>query len=1083
MKMKANLLLLFCLLTSTIALGQRQIRGSVTSATGDPLVGATVLVKGTDSGTVTDFEGNYSINVESNEGVLVFSFTGFQSVEAALTASDVMDVVLEENISDLSEVVVTALGVSRDKKALGYSVSEVAGDEIAASKTLSAVNALQGRVAGVNITQGGSGPSGATRVIIRGNSSLTGNNQPLYVIDGVVIDNSVLGSAGAWGGRDYGDGISNINPNEIESISVLKGPNAASLYGQRGANGVIIVTTKSGKGVGKMQVTLNTGVTVGNALEDALPELQNEYGQGLDGKFTHLRTTDGSIVANDGTATGIPQGFPAPTGGAPEGPPSWGPRMEGQQYYDVFGTLRTFSPQPDNVKDFLQTEVNWNTSLNLAGSNDRINYSFTGGYTQFEGMLPTNTLDRYTANLRLGVQFSKKLSGDFKLNYVRQQSNNRPDLADEQQNVMYALRYIPRDFPLSSLEKFEITVDELDQIVGYGPNLLRPGLERHWSSGTFTGNPYWSVNKVHNEDDRNRVIGFAKLQYDVNDWLSLSARITNDEYTDHRNEWSDQGTRVQRGVGGISNVVQQVRETNADVLLNIKEQKITEKFSASVSVGGWAQEFWTRAVSASGSDFSTPNLYVLNNTKNPGRGYGFSNSKINSLLGFGQFAWDNWLYLDWTARNDWSSTLSPDNWSFFYPSVSLGAVLTDAFQMPGAISYLKLRGSWAQAGASGSPYQTSGIFNLSGNPYFGQTLASFQNNLPFSDLQNELTTSVEFGIDAAFFQNRLGLDVTYYRASTENQILNASTTAATGFTSRRINAGEILNQGIELLVRGTIVQTKDLTWDLSFNMAANQSEIVSLTPDIQRFQTGSGDRNIDAFVDVGDQFGNLYSRRYYLRDDNGKVLINGATGLPVVAQGRVKIGNAVPDWIGGVRSQLNYKGINFGVLLDISQGQDIYSQSAMYMSLYGTGAWTAPFREGGLVVDGVIAQQDGAGEWISTGQANTISINAQQYWLNAVPGSTTAVTEEFVYDGSYIAIREVTLGYTFPKSIVNKLPVAGLRLSLVGRNLGYLQNNAPGFAPDAYIFNRDTNAGTVVGMESMSFPIARQLGFDLTIDF
>ncbi len=1076
-------LLTLIMFIGVFAIAQRTVSGTVTNSDGDPLVGVTVVIQGTTQGAQTDAVGKYSVSVLGDNTVLVFSFLGFQRQEIVVGNRSTIDVILAQQDLTTDEIVITALGIEREKKSLGYSVTEVDGEALADAQTLSVANALQGRVAGVNITQGGSGPAGATRVIIRGNNSLTGNNQPLYVIDGVIIDNSVLGSAGAWGGRDYGDALSNLNPDEIESVSVLKGPNAAALYGQRGANGVIIITTKTGKGVGKMQVTLNSGVTYGNALPSVLPEFQNEYGQGLNGQFTHVRTADGEILANDGSVTGIPQGFPTPTGGSPEGPPSWGPRMEGQQYYDVFGDLRTFSPQPDNAKDFLEEEINWNNSINLSGSSERINYSFTGGYTKLDGMLPTNELERYSANLRVGAQLTKRLSADVKINYIYQESVNRPNLADEQQNVMYALRYIPRDVPIQSLEKFAIGPDDLGKIVGYSNDLLQVGKERHWSNGTFTGNPYWSVNRTRNEDDRNRVIGFAKLTYDFTDWLSLSAKIAHDAYTDQRYEYEDQGTRVARNIGNVSNRTQQIRETNADFLLSASQLKVTDKFAVSLSFGGNFQEFWTRIVGATGSDFSTPNLYVVNNTKNVGRIFGFSNSQIHSLYGFSQLSWDEWLFLDVTTRNDWSSTLSPDNWSFIYSSASLGFILSDAVELPEMFDLVKIRGSWAEAGNSGNPYQTTGVYNLGGNTYQGQTLASFQNRQPFFDLQNELTTSLEVGLELVMFQNRLGLDFTFYDASTENQILNAGVSTATGFTNRQINAGEVTNTGFELLLRGTPIQTPDFSWDLSFNVSSNQSEIVALTEDIDRFRTGSGDRNVDAFVDVGDQFGNIYSRRFYERDDAGNLLINSDTGLPIITAGRKKVGNAVPDWMGGFRTNFNYKGISLGVFLDIAQGFDIYSQSNMYMTLYGTGEWTAANREGGLVVDGFVAQQDATGVWVSTGERNTRAITAQDYWLNAAPGSTTAVTEEFVYDGSYVAVREVTLGYQFPQSIVGLTPFKALRLAFLGRNLGYLQKNTPGFAPDAYIFNRNTNRGTVIGMESMSFPIARTFGADLTITF
>lgn len=1083
MKNKMLFLLMSCLLMSFAALAQRQITGMVTSAGGEPLVGATVLVKGTTTGTVTDLEGNYSIGVPEGNNVLVFSYTGFTAREVTLSASNIINVTLDESVSELDEIVVTALGVSREKKALGYSVSEVKGEELSTARETNALNSLQGRVAGVNITQGGSGPAGSTSVIIRGNASLTGNNQPLYVVDGVVIDNSVLGAAGAWGGRDFGDGIANINPDDIASVSVLKGPNAAALYGQRGANGVILINTKTGAGVDRTEVNFTSNFTVGTPA--VFPEFQNTYGQGLNGEFTHFRQSDGTIVANDGTTSGTPQGFPAPTGGSPEGPPSWGPRMDGQQYYDVFGNQRTFSPQPDNARDFLQTQKTWTNTLSIRGGSNRFNYAMTGTYMDNQGMLPTNTLKRYNGTLRIGAQLSDKFSLDAKLTYTRQESVNRPNLADEQQNVMYALRYMPRDVPLSTIEKYQITADELDQLVGLSGRALTPGYERHWSSGTFTGNPYWSVNKTRNEDTRDRTISFAKLTYDLTDWLSLSARIGNDAYTDQILNWQDVGTRVGPN-GEISEQVNRVRETNADFLITATEN-ITEDLGFSLSVGGNAQELEIRRVGFNGNTFNFPDFPVVNNTLRPSRNsdFGLSNSKINSLYAFGQFSYKSALFLDWTARNDWSSTLSPDNWSFFYPSVSVSAVLSELVELPSAISYLKLRGSWAQAGNSGDPYQIFGTYGLGAFRNF--TTSSFTTRIPFEDLQNELTESIEVGLEASFFLGRLGLDFTYYNAATENQILSAAVSRATGYATQLINAGQIDNRGIELLLTGSPIRTSSgLNWDISFNFARNISEVVALTDGIDRLRTGAGDRNVDVFADVGDIFGNLYSRNYWLRDDNGNRLIDGSTGLPIRQSGSVLVGNAVPDWTGGLRNALSYRNLSLSFLLDISQGAEIYSQSNMYMTLYGTGAWTEANREGGLVAEGIVATQQADGSWVSTGQANTTAVTAQEYWLNAVPGSTAAITEEFVYDGSYVALREVVIGYTFPRGIVEKTPFRSLKLSLVGRNLGYLQNNIPGVAPDAYIFNRNTAGGGAavgLGIENNSFPIARTFGFDLNVGF
>ena len=1059
------------------------VKGMITNEDGIPLIGVNVVEQGTSNGTVSDFDGTYSITIASDEAFLSFSYIGYTNQIVSASGRQVIDIILYFGIA-LDEVVVTALGISQEKKALGYSITEVSGEEVNQGRDMSMANSLQGRMAGVFVTQPGSGLAGATRVIIRGNSSLTGNNQPLYVVDGVVIDNSNLQSANVWGGRDFGDGISSISLDDIESISVLKGPNAAALYGQRGANGAILINTKTGETGEQLEVSVGTNFTIG--IPAALPEFQNTYGQGLHGNFTHFRKEDGSVVPIGEGISGTPQGFPAPFGGAQEGPPSWGPRMEGQPYYDVFGNLRTFSPQPDNLKDFLNTHTRWTSTLRISGNSANMNYYFSGSYLQNKGLLPTNELDRYTANLRVGVNLSDRLKVDAKINYVHQESVNRPDLADEQQNVMYALRYIPRDMPLSSLEKFTVTADEVDRLTanGYPRNMVSPGSERHWTSGTFTGNPFWSINRAHNEDVRDRVIGFAKLSYEFTSWLNLSLRAGTDAYTDQILEWQDKGTRVTPG-GMIGERNIRVRETNFDFLLNAKPQ-ISDKLGVSLSIGGNAQENLIRVVGFSGSQFSLPEFTVINNATNKNSIFNLTHSKIHSLYAFGTFSYDNFLYLNWTARNDWSSTLSPDHWSFFYPSFSMGIVFSELLNLPSSFDFLKLRSSWAQAGASGNPYQIFGTYGLTPHPFAGQTLAYYTAQIPFEELQNELTTSIEFGLELNMFLNRIGLDITYYNASTENQILSSAVSKASGFGTQLINAGEVRNSGIEFFISGSPIKSENgFTWNISFNYAKNHSEIVSLTEGIDRFQLGVGDRNVDVFADVGEPYGNIYSRYHYLRDDAGNLLINGNTGLPIRKKGSILLGNALPDWTGGINNTFSYKGLSLNFLIDISQGGKIYSQGNMYMTLYGTGAWTEDFREGGLIVDGMVALRDENGDWVSAGQQNQTPVTAQQYWLNAVPAHKAAITSEFLYDADYISLREISLGYLLPEPLLSKLPFHDLRVSLVGRNVAYLQKKTPGFAPDAYTFNRRTNGGLfgVIGMESNAFPLARTYGIDLNVTF
>ena len=1078
-----NLFFIFLVLAemaipSQLLAQEAMVSGKVTGE-GTELPGVNILVQGTTIGTVTDVDGNYSINVEGENPVLIFSSVGYQTIEVPVNGRSTVNVEMEVDLTQLGEVVVTALGIEKDRKSLGYSVGEVDGQELSQSKEVNFINNLQGKVAGVQINRAASGPGGSARVIIRGNSSIGGTNQPLYVIDGVPMDNSNLGAAGAWGGRDYGDGISNLNPDDIESISVLKGANGAALYGERGANGVVLITTKTGKGKGRMEVSLNSSLSFGQAA--VLPEFQNSYGQGLNGEFTHLRTADGNIVVNDGNATGTPQGFPAATGGAPEGPPSWGPRMEGQEYIDVFGQRRTFSPQPDNYKDFFDTEKIASTTLNVAGSTEQFNYLFSGSYMNNKGLLPTNELDRYTANLRIGARLFEKLTADVKLNYIRQESVNRPNLADEQQNVAYALRYIPRDVPLSSLEKYQIDGDDLIALQGIFPDgQLRTGYERHWSSGTFTGNPYWSVNKVRNEDTRDRMIGMAQLRYDITDWLSLSGRVGTDFTTEQRFEYQDIGTRVGPN-GEISERVYRIRETNADYLLSANKQ-ITDDLFISANFGGNLRLNEVREAGYSGNTFSIPNFPVITNATNDADIFSLSKAKITSLYGFGQFGYKDFLFLDWTARNDWSSYLEDGYNSFFYPSVSLSAVVSEMLELPSLFSFAKLRGSWAQAGSSGNPYQTRGTYSL-GLAFQGQLLASFANTVPFTELQNELTTSFEVGTDLRLFNGRVGIDFTYYSQYTENQIISLSIPWSTGYASRRSNVGRIDNKGVELLLTGAPIRTTNgFNWDITFNFSRNRSELVEIVEGTERLSIGAADRNLDTFTDVGEPFGQVYSRQSYLYDDDGNRLINPTTGLPIRGPGRL-IGNALPDWMGGLRNEFRYKGLDLSVFLDIQQGGDIYSQSNMYMTVYGTGAWTEAGREGDLVAEGMLAQEQADGSWVSTGNPNNIQVSAQDYWLNAVPGSTTAIAEEFLYDGSYIALREIVLGYTLPQSLLTNLPFSYIRVAVTGRNLGYLQKNTPGFAPDAFVFNRETNTNAAIALESLSFPTSRLIGFNLNLKF
>jgi len=912
--------------------------------------------------------------------------------------------------------------------------------------------------------------------------SLAGNNQPLYVVDGIPIDNSNFGPAGRWGGRDYGDGISNINPDDIKTISVLKGPNAAALYGQRGANGVILITTKSGSARQGVGVSFNSNLMVGTPL--VLPDFQNQYGQGRGGTFKHYRRdADGVVLTRDDALAESPglSGFTpqlSTLNDGVEGPVSWGAPMDGQQAYTWYGELLPFSPQPDNMRDFFDTETAFTNTLSLNGGNETTTFYLSASNLTSRGLLPTNKLSRNSFTLRATHQVTSKINVDAKITYVNQESENRPNLSDEQQNVAYAMRYMPRNIRESSMQKYEYTQDDFDNLsdLQVPPGQQVEGWERHWSSGTFTGNPYWSINNVRNEDTRERVIGLLRATYNVNDWLSLSGRAGTDFYTEQRFEYQALGTRVSPQ-GNIQERVFRVKENNFDILASAN--KTFGDFDVAVNVGAQRQYRFFREVRYNGSQFNVPDLFVINNTNNNNPGFGLSETAINSVYAFGQFGYKNIFFLDWTARNDWSSNLSQENMAFFYPSLSASFIWTDAFDIdPGVFSFGKIRASWAQAGASGSPYQIFGTYSLRAIPHDGQPLANFTNTLPPLDLQNELTTSFEIGTDLRLFNNRIGLDFTYYDASTTNQILSISVAPTSGFGSRRVNAGEIRNYGIEMLLSATPVQLESgFSWDISFNYAQNNSEVIELVEGVERFQLGT-DRNIRLFAEPGQPYAQIYTDvGRQLRDENGNVLVD-ANGLPIIEQGLFPIGNALPNWFGGITNNLRYKALSLSATLDIRQGGDIFSMSNVYEAIHGTTKRTLPGREGDLVVDGIVAEQNGEGEWISTGTQNTTQVRAEDYWARVVPGSRGAVGELFLNDASFIALREVNLTYNLQSSVLGNSPFRNVSISLVGRNLGYLQRNTDGFSPEASAFNVNNNS---LGMESASFPMSRQFGFNLKL--
>jgi TonB-linked SusC/RagA family outer membrane protein len=1064
-----------------IAFAQQTVSGTIVDSKGEALIGVSVLVKGTMRGTSSDLAGKFELAVDDGKATLVFSFVGYVRQEVVVGNQSEMRIILAEDTQNLSEVVVTALGIKRDKRALGYSVQEIGGEAISTAKEANLATSLAGKMAGVQVTRSANGAGGSSRVVIRGTNSLVGNSQPLYVIDGIPMDNSNPNSPGASGGIDYGDGISNINPEDVESMSVLKGPNAAALYGQRGSNGVILITTKSGKSRKGVGIKYGIDYSSGNAL--VLPDFQNEYGQGLDGTFTHFKGNDGKVYTWAAAQAGNIQGMPKTSGGRDRFTrSSWGAKMEGQQYEDQWGNVLNFTPQPNTFQHYFRTERQMMNNLSLEGGNDNVNYRLSYGNTNIDGYTPRNTLKRNNVSLRTVAKVTSKMELDAKVNYIGQAGQNRPTVSDAADNPAYIFISQPRSIGADINENSAWTAADISKQLGYG-TVPYVGLEKTYATNSSTANPYWTRDHTFNSDDRQRMLGLIRLSYQFNDWIRLTAKTGIDLYTDQRFRYREKGTYASPNRNGdISEQVTRVREDNSDVLLSLTPQ-ISRDVSLGLNFGANHQKFFSRTTGNTGSEFIAPKLHTITNTLTNSSVFGLIESSINSVYLSGQVGYKEFLFLDFSARNDWSSTLSPENNSFFYPAVSASFVISDAFKIQSdVLSFLKLRASVAQAGSSGSPYQLNGNYSIDAVSHGGIPLAVYASIIPDPNLKNELTTSTELGVEARLFKNRAGIAFAYYDAATRNQILDVPLPPSSLFAARRINAGEIRNRGVELTLNGTPLKTADgFTWDATFNFSRNRNTVVSLAEGVDLYTLGT-DRGVNVIAAPGKAFGTIIGNGFqWLRDADGNRLVDAATGLPVKSNSKVlyEIGNALPKWIGGFNNTFRYKGVALAGLIDISQGGKIYSQSMREELIYGTIKKTLPGRDGTYIAEGVSATKGADGTYTSSGQANTKQIRAQDYWNVVAPDKDNVIPEEMLNDASYVMFRELTLNYSIPAKLVSRTPFKGIRAGIYGRNLFYLQRKTEGFAPEASSFNVSNSS---LGLESTALPLLRYFGVSLNVE-
>ncbi|MEM6629697.1 MAG: SusC/RagA family TonB-linked outer membrane protein [Bacteroidota bacterium] len=1007
---------LFGLLLSSSLWAQKTVTGTVTNLDdGSPLGGVTVTLQGTTEGAFTNDQGQYSVNVPGDDAVLIFSFLGYTSIEETVGARTTIDISLAEEAISADEVVITALGIERSKKTISYATQSIDTEPLSEARELNVVNSLSGKVAGVSISRSGSGVGSPSRVILRGNRSIAGDSQPLYIVDGVPI---------------IGD-ITDINPDDIEDISVLKGPNAAALYGNRANNGAIIITTKQGKEGFNLSISQTLTAEVPNILFD----YQNQYGQGNTGEYS------------------------------PASEQSWGPQLNGQQVAHWspdpnFGTSTyAFEAQPDNVSDFYQTGLSSATNLTISTGNTRNSTLFSYTLTDAEGTVSGNELKRHNANIRVRNELASKLTLDAKLTYIHEDLDNVLDQGEGFANSNRHAYRLPRNIRTEDVSIFEYTTPT-------GRNR-----QHFWNPGSNGGaNPYWTINRNTNTGNTDRILALASLRYSITDELSIQVRTALDRLTRNREDrdWNDSYIIADNGRFSVSS--SEAYEWNNDLLISY-DTDLSDDIHLNLNVGGNLREERNSSIGANTGDILTvPNFFAIGNTQDNRASHSFGAPRdVQSVYAFGQVSFLNdAINIEATARNDWSSTLPRDNWSFFYPSFGASVILSDLISLPDN-TFLKLRGSWAEVGNDTDPFQLQRTANVGAGGNNG--FLTISGTIPNENLLPEETQSIEFGLEAILLDGLVGVDLTYYQTNSRNQLFSVSLPVGSGASEFFTNGGDVQNSGFEAVLRVNPIRSNDFNWNIVFNFAANESEVLEINDERPRIQVSS-DFLRAYFIEEGEEYGNVYSRGFQ-RDDQGRVLI-GENGLPLITPGRtVLVANYNPDWLGGLRNSFRWKDLSASFLIDIRQGGSVTSITKAI--LYGDGLTgsTLPGREGGLIFGENFFPGETAVR--EDGSPNNVSFDSESFW-RLVGGRNAPAGEAFISDASNIRLREFTLGYRL--RLANS-PLESIKISFVGRNLFFFNNEAGDIDPEVIT----GTANSAEGFESFGPPTARTLGANIRLDF
>ena len=1054
------------------------VRGIVTTEEdGEPVIGASVIVKGTSLGTVTDVNGRFELSgLPPSATRLLISYISLMAKEVAIAPQ--VSVTLKSDTHLLDEVVVTALGISREKKALGYTAQEVKQNALVQGKDNNLLNSLSGKIAGVRITNT-QGDVGSSRIVIRGETSIAGENQPLFIVDGIPVDNSQLNARSS--GRDFKNAIADLNPEDIKTLTVLKGPNAAALYGARAAHGAIVITTKGGdkrqKGIG---ITLHSSTQV--SFVATLPEFQNLFGQGAGGRFSYV----------DGKGAGVNDGVDE----------SWGPRLDIGLLIPQFDSPldadgnRVATPwvsHPNNVRDYFRMGISTNSGISVARGDDKYQFRVGYNYEKQVSIVPDAGTNKTNISLNTDYHLAKWIVVGATANYIVYTAPSLPGSATPSGSNVRS------NSPMLQFLWFGRQVDT---------NSLKADYTRNWNS-SYYDNPFWSASYNTQSQERHRLIGDLHAEFRLTDGLNVRFRTSTDWYNDRRKskvKWGSAGAGSP--YGSYAEDAYTVKENNTEVLATYIKQ-LNKNWGIDALLGFNVRNKQYENNYQAAPRLAVADLYTLTNSRDPLiSSNDFYRLRQYGLYGSIQLDYRRWAFLNITGRNDWSSTLPVDNNSYFYPSVTASVLLSEAFGWRSkAVNYLKIRGGWSQVGADANPYQLATVFTsetaFNGNPLQSSSTIGMNPNL-----KPEKTSSIEAGFEAAFWDNRLCLDFTYYKTDSRNQILKLATTAASGYTSQVRNAGHIRNRGYEIQLGAVPIQTsKGFRWNLDLNYGANSSKVVKLDDEglITSYRLYSS--GIQILASVGEAYGTLFGTSY-VRDANGNVVVD-ANGLPKISTTNKTLGKFTPDWTGGISNTFSYRSLSLSFLIDASVGGSIFSNTNKTGKYTGVLANTLSGRD--AEHGGLWYYTDAMGNNVRLSESPSYSVSSDGLYYPQVNGQSTrvyqdgimvegvtesgskneevvsaekyyhriySIAEANVYDASYVKLREVALSYRLPRLWTQKLHLQEASVTLTGRNLWTIYKSVPNIDPESAL-----TTGNAQGVEAYSLPTTRSFGVNLSVKF